>query len=49
MIETDINYPITRLFETCIKKSIPIGVFPIEEDWQDVGNIEELIVARGDN
>jgi len=47
LIEPGVNYPITRLFETCLTQGVPVGVFPLEEEWRDVGSIEELLTARG--
>lgn len=46
-IEPDVNYPITRLFETCLAQGVPVGVYPLEEEWRDVGSIEDLLTARG--
>lgn len=47
LVETGVNFPITRLFEKCLAHNIPVEIFPIEEDWRDVGSIEELMAARG--
>lgn len=41
------HYPITNLFESCIKINEPIGGYVIEEDWADIGIPDELNVARG--
>lgn len=40
--------PITRVFENCLARGEQVGVFPVGEDWVDVGRHEELKLARGD-
>jgi len=39
-------FPITDLFEGCIERSESVGAFPIEGDWIDVGQREQLNQAR---
>jgi len=41
--------PITWIIEDCLQRGEPVGVFPIGEDWVDVGRHEELKRARGSN
>ena len=41
------EYPITRLFETCLRRGQPVGGCIIEEDWIDVGRHDQLRAARG--
>jgi len=40
-------FPITDLFESCLKNGEPIGGYIIEEDWVDIGMPEELRHAQG--
>ena len=40
-------FPITELFENCLKNDEPIGGYIIEEDWVDIGMPEELRHAQG--
>lgn len=40
-------YPITKLFEQCLERGEPIGVWQMDDPWQDVGKPEELARARG--
>lgn len=39
-------FPITDLFEGCIERNESVGAFPIEGDWIDVGQREQLNQAR---
>lgn len=39
--------PITWVVENCLSLGEPVGVFPIGDDWVDVGRHEELKKARG--
>lgn len=39
--------PITWVVEDCLSRGEPVGVFPVGEDWVDVGRPEELKKARG--
>ncbi|MDE0836951.1 MAG: nucleotidyltransferase family protein [Akkermansiaceae bacterium] len=40
-------FPITELFDQCLKNNEPVGGYVIEEDWVDIGLPEELINAQG--
>ncbi|MPY80887.1 MAG: NTP transferase domain-containing protein [Actinophytocola sp.] len=40
-------YPITKLFEQCLERGEPVGVWRLDDPWQDVGKPEELARARG--
>lgn len=39
-------FPITDLFEDCLKRGEEVGAFYVEEDWIDVGQHEQLKQAR---
>lgn len=39
-------FPITELFESVLNDKLPVGVMPIEEDWIDVGQRDQLRQAR---
>lgn len=41
-------YPITELFEECLKRNEPVGLWPMNDPWQDIGRPSELARARGD-
>lgn len=41
-------YPITELFEECLKRDEPVGLWPMNDPWQDIGRPSELARARGD-
>jgi len=43
------HYPITALFQALLARGDPVAVYPIEEDWIDVGRREELDRARGED
>ena len=40
-------FPITDLFDQCLKNNEPVGGYVIEEDWVDIGLPEELKNAQG--
>jgi dTDP-glucose pyrophosphorylase/predicted transcriptional regulator len=40
-------YPITRLFEDCLARGEPIGLWTVQDQWQDIGRPAELAQARG--
>lgn len=42
------NYPITDLFERCLRENRPVGAHMVEAEWLDVGRQDELRKARGD-
>ena len=41
-------FPITELLDDCLKSGWPIGLWPIREQWQDIGRPAELAQARGE-
>ncbi len=46
MIEPGVDYPMTRLIDACLEKSLGVGVFPLEDEWRDIGSFNELFAAR---
>lgn len=40
-------FPITDLFEDCLKRGDPVGLWPMDDPWQDIGRPSELARARG--
>ncbi len=42
------NYPITNLFEDCVRRGESVGIYEVEKDWIDVGLREQLKKARGE-
>jgi NDP-sugar pyrophosphorylase family protein len=42
------EYPITELFDTCLRRHLPVGAYPIADEWIDVGRHDDLRRARGD-
>jgi dTDP-glucose pyrophosphorylase len=41
--------PITWVVEDCLRRREPVGIFPVGEDWVDIGRHEELKKARGNH
>lgn len=41
-------YPITDLFESALVNKRPCGAFLIEDEWTDVGRMDDLAKARGE-
>ncbi|MFD4191808.1 glycosyltransferase family protein [Amycolatopsis thermoflava] len=41
-------YPITRIFDDCLDRREPVGLWPIDKGWTDVGRPDELAQARGE-
>ncbi len=39
-------FPITNLFEDCLQTGAAVGAYEIEEDWVDVGQRDQLQLAR---
>jgi len=39
--------PITWVVENCLSRDEAVGIFPVGDDWVDVGRHEELKKARG--
>ena len=48
-VPKDTYFPLPALVEECLDRGESIGVFPIKEDWIDVGHPKELQRARGEN
>jgi dTDP-glucose pyrophosphorylase len=46
-VERNVEFPITSLFEGCLRRGEQVRTFEIEEDWMDVGQREQLQKARG--
>ncbi|GAB3584127.1 nucleotidyltransferase family protein [Amycolatopsis endophytica] len=46
-IPVDQEFPITRLFEDCLSRGEKVGLWPLRDDWQDIGRPNELAQARG--
>lgn len=40
-------YPMTHLFDECMRRGESIGLWSVQGDWQDIGRPEELARARG--
>lgn len=40
-------FPITSLFDDCLSRGEPIGMWAIRDQWQDIGRPNELAQARG--
>jgi NDP-sugar pyrophosphorylase family protein len=36
----------TDLIDLCIKKNLPVAVFPVHEYWNDIGTPDDLERAR---
>ncbi len=45
-VPRDREFPLTQLIEDCLKDGEPVGAYEIEDDWLDVGQREQLRVAR---
>lgn len=41
------EFPITDLFDVLLERNIPVGVHFVEEEWIDVGRLEDLKKANG--
>jgi NDP-sugar pyrophosphorylase family protein len=42
------KFPMTALVEDCIARGEPVGAFPVEGEWIDVGRPSQLLQARGE-
>lgn len=42
------DFPITNLFEDCVRRGESVGIYEVEKDWIDVGLREQLKKARGE-
>ncbi|WP_129670117.1 nucleotidyltransferase family protein [Phytoactinopolyspora endophytica] len=40
-------FPVTRLFDDCLARGERVGLWPIDDLWQDIGRPNELASARG--
>ncbi|MEU6646111.1 nucleotidyltransferase family protein [Saccharomonospora sp. NPDC046836] len=40
-------FPITALFDDCLSCGWPVGLWPLQESWLDIGRPNELAKARG--
>jgi dTDP-glucose pyrophosphorylase len=40
------DFPITNLFEDCLRRGEALGAYEIEDDWIDIGQREQLKLAR---
>ncbi|HVV11200.1 nucleotidyltransferase family protein [Amycolatopsis sp.] len=40
-------FPITKLFDQCLVAGDKVGLWSLQEDWQDIGRPAELAQARG--
>lgn len=47
-VPSDTYFPLPGLVEECLEREEPVGAFPIDEDWIDVGRHDELKRARGE-
>lgn len=47
LVPRGVEYPVTDLFQACLKRGMPVGSFEISGDWHDVGRPEDLAAARG--
>ncbi|PXY19446.1 nucleotidyltransferase family protein [Prauserella muralis] len=41
-------FPMTALFDDCLSRGWPIGLWALREPWQDIGRPHELAQARGE-
>jgi dTDP-glucose pyrophosphorylase len=41
------EFGMPSLIEDCLSRGEPVGAFPIEDDWIDVGQADQLRLARG--
>jgi NDP-sugar pyrophosphorylase family protein len=39
-------FPVTSLFEECLRNDEKVGAFEIQDDWMDVGQRDQLRRAR---
>lgn len=45
-VPKDCEYPITQLIDECLQQGEPVGAFLVQDDWIDVGQREQLRLAR---
>lgn len=48
-IPANVLYPITELFSACLRRGKRIGVWQLDDGWQDIGRPDELAKARGEH
>lgn len=48
-IPRGVEYPITTLFEECLRRDEKVSAFEIVDDWIDVGQHDQLRQARGES
>jgi dTDP-glucose pyrophosphorylase len=41
------EFPITALFDRAFREKVPCGAYPIQEEWMDVGQPQDLRTAMG--
>lgn len=46
-VPDSVNYPMTELIEYCLQNKFKVGVYLVDGDWVDVGQHNDLKVARG--
>lgn len=49
LVPKGIGEPITELFDRCLCRGMPVGVYALEHEWLDVGRPEDLQRARGEH
>jgi dTDP-glucose pyrophosphorylase len=47
-VPRDTAYTIPALIEDCVARGEPVGAFPIDDEWLDIGRPHELQRARGE-
>lgn len=45
-VPRDTDFPITNLFDECLRRGEALGAYPIQDEWIDVGQREQLKMAR---
>lgn len=46
-VKEGVEYPITDLIATALRRDLPVGAFELEGEWHDVGRPQDLRRARG--
>lgn len=49
LVPKNVEEPITELFDRCLARGLPVGVYALEHEWLDVGRPEDLQRARGEH
>lgn len=47
-IPSDSYYDINMLIDLLLSKDIPVGTFPIDEYWRDIGSVKDFYEAKSD-